>query len=344
MDFISSDIHEAEIRLMELTLAPDFQVRSLVQSPHHRLQVIDGVVQEYRELLEDGVDLGPLEVVEEVVITPDTPLKDCPTTGRLILVDGFHRWAAHRRLGREMVRCRIRRGDELTALLLAAQSNAARGLRYTHADKVKIIEMFLAALAERQITWSDVQLARHVGVHRRTVAKVRENISSRLNIPKERQVLRNGTSYTITPPQSAGYIPDEDLDGLPGSDETIPWPRSKTSRPSHSRQQPPGRQQSASSERKPPPTYLGRRSDERIIEPDRSRELSTTLGSPQALSDHLPFLDTLDLNTDGLGFALSWREIHAGQVRTQGVANQRTPASRLPEYVRVGLRRWLEEE
>ena len=54
---------------------------------------------------------------------------------------------------------------------------------------------------------------------------VREHLSSRFTIPKERQVFRNGTTYTMTPPQSSGYTPDEDLDALPDIDERVERPR-----------------------------------------------------------------------------------------------------------------------
>jgi ParB-like chromosome segregation protein Spo0J len=64
--------------------------------------------------------MNPLKVVEEID-------DDAQPTGRFLLADGYHRYQAHQQLGHKTVCCRIREGDELTALLLAARENGGRG-------------------------------------------------------------------------------------------------------------------------------------------------------------------------------------------------------------------------
>lgn len=138
-DLISAETREEQIRLERLTLLPDLQLRCCVPELN-RLQVHDKIVEDYRELLAEGTDLGLLEAVEELDPAGET-------TGRLLLADGFHRWEAHRQLHHETVLCRIRPGTLLTGVLLAAKLNGGRGLQFTRADRIRVAEQLLKGLA-----------------------------------------------------------------------------------------------------------------------------------------------------------------------------------------------------
>jgi hypothetical protein len=89
MELISSVTREDDLPLTALTLSSDFQVRFL--PVHESLLIRENAVEDYRELLSENVDLGPLEVVEEIN-------QEEQPTGRFLLADGYHRWEAHRRL------------------------------------------------------------------------------------------------------------------------------------------------------------------------------------------------------------------------------------------------------
>ncbi len=335
---ITSDTREAELRLTNLFLSPQFQVRCVAQPQRNGLFVREESVRDYQALLEDGEDLGLLEVIEEVVSEPGQPLNECATTGRLILVDGYHRWEANRRLGRETVRCRVRRGDELTALLLAAQSNGGRGLQYSHADKLQVAEKVLKALAAHGITWSDVAVARLAGINRITVARVREDLSSRFHIPKERQVTRNGQSYNMRPSSWNKYVPDPDLDGLPDAYEIVERPQKRSSRAAQPKQRQKSddvpRTQSFSAQ------AGNARSESSDRRPTHQDNPAPLLNSHQQ-SGNLSTVDHTDQQAEGLAFTLSWRDIENGQVRQHGITNHTMPASTLPDSVRRDLHRWL---
>ena len=55
-------------------------------------------------------------------------------------------------------------------------------------------------------------------------------------------------------------------------------------------------------------------------------------------------MDTTAPNSDGLAFALSWRQFESGTVRAHGVTIHTLPATRLLDHVWMGLRKWLLDE
>jgi len=93
---------------------------------------------------------------------------------RLVLVDGFHRFYAHKRAGRDSIEIEIVEGSTIAeAQFAAARSNARHGLRRSNADK----RLAVVAVLGLKPTMSDREIAAHVCVSHTTVANVRRDLS-----------------------------------------------------------------------------------------------------------------------------------------------------------------------
>lgn len=97
------------------------------------------------------------------------------------LADGFHRWhAAKAEL--EKIRCDVRQGTLDDARWFSYSANQTHGLRRNNADKARAVRA--ALLHPNGTKLSDVQIAAHVGVNDKTVAKYRAELESTSEIPK----------------------------------------------------------------------------------------------------------------------------------------------------------------
>ena len=114
------------------------------------------------------------------------------------LADGFHRLAAWRSIANysdALIPADVRSGTRRDAILHAAGANASHGLRRTNADKRRAVETLLRD--EEWAAWSDREIGRRCAVSDVFVGKVRFDLSANgLQIPTERTVTRNGTTYT----------------------------------------------------------------------------------------------------------------------------------------------------
>ena len=101
------------------------------------------------------------------------------------LADGFHRMAAYRFTEAPTIRADVRAGSRRDAILYAAGSNRAHGLRRTIADRRYAVLLLLSD--DEWFDRSDHWVAETVGVDRATVADVRRMIVdgtlARLNRP-----------------------------------------------------------------------------------------------------------------------------------------------------------------
>lgn len=116
------------------------------------------------------------------------------------LADGFHRVEAYRLAAANLdqpanVPADVRSGTRRDAILHAAGANASHGLRRTNADKRRAVETLLRDDDWRH--WSNREIARRCAVGHTFVDNVRSELSAhRGQIPAERTVSRNGTTYT----------------------------------------------------------------------------------------------------------------------------------------------------
>jgi ParB-like chromosome segregation protein Spo0J len=80
-----------------------------------RTAINPGIVQEYAEAMEAGVQFPPVTVVHDGAAH--------------WLVDGFHRFFAHRRLSRQQIKAEVITGELTEARWLSLAANKAHGVR-----------------------------------------------------------------------------------------------------------------------------------------------------------------------------------------------------------------------
>ena len=125
-----------------------------------RVMINEKVIDEYTELYRDDYEFPPITV-----------FFDGATHW---LADGFHRYHASKKAGKEEVAAEIHVGTQRDAILYSAGANAMHGLRRTNPDKRKAVLMVL--MDEEWSQWSDREIARRCGVNKSTVSRARESI------------------------------------------------------------------------------------------------------------------------------------------------------------------------
>ncbi len=135
------------------------------------------------------------------------------------LGDGFHRFEASRRIGKETILAEIKEGGQRDAILFAVGSNDTHGLRRSQADKRRSIETML-----RDPEWSkgsDREIGKACAVDHKTVGKLRREMTGEIPtggkpVPdrhgKDRENLASGES-------SAGTVLEKILAGV--SDDAL---------------------------------------------------------------------------------------------------------------------------
>lgn len=145
-----------------------------------RVELNQGVVSEYADLIRSGVEMPPIDVFHDGV--------------DYWLADGFHRFFAYRHADEMDIPATMHDGTVRDAILFSVGANAGHGLRRTNADKRKAVETLLKD--DEWVKWSDREIAEACGVGNKFVGDVRRSLSvSGTQIPTERTVTRNGTTY-----------------------------------------------------------------------------------------------------------------------------------------------------
>ncbi len=139
----------------------DIEIEALVLDdelfPRERIDRMK--VDEYAEVMrEEGAQFPPVRAIR---------LRD----GRLMVIDGWHRINAAKRLDLRTLPTRIRSGEWFDAIEAAAASNARHGLPRTNADKRRAVEMLFVMPKWRDA--SDREIARHCMVSHTFVAGMR---------------------------------------------------------------------------------------------------------------------------------------------------------------------------
>jgi ParB-like chromosome segregation protein Spo0J len=73
---------------------------------------------------------------------------------------GFHRLAAHEKVGLDKIRCTVRTGTWLEAYRFSLAENSEHGMRRTSADKRKAVMDAKAISIEKGLFWSDREICR----------------------------------------------------------------------------------------------------------------------------------------------------------------------------------------
>lgn len=126
-----------------------------------RTAINPGIVQEYAEAMQAGVEFPPITVVHD--------------GATYWLVDGFHRFFAHRRLNRQQIKAEVVAGELADARWLSVAANKAHGLRRTNEDKAKAVIRAIKLKPDL----SNPAIAEHVGVGEAMVRRYRESLETR---------------------------------------------------------------------------------------------------------------------------------------------------------------------
>jgi len=131
-------------------------------SAQPRAAIFQNVVDEYAEALADGVALPPVVVFYD--------------EAHYWLADGFHRHAAHMKIGASCIAADVRLGTLRDAILYSVGANQAHGLRRTNDDKRRAVLTLLND--EEWSKWSAREIARHCGVSADFAARLKSSLSS----------------------------------------------------------------------------------------------------------------------------------------------------------------------
>jgi len=122
-----------------------------------RAQLNVDAITEYAAAIEDGATLPPVTVYYDGAAH--------------WLADGFHRFHATKKAGRDCIPADVRQGTRRDAILYSVGANDQHGVRRTLDDKRRAV---LVLLEDGEWSkWSDVEIAAAAKVHRKTVAKLR---------------------------------------------------------------------------------------------------------------------------------------------------------------------------
>lgn len=116
------------------------------------------IVQEYAEAMEAGVEFPPITVVHD--------------GAAYWLVDGFHRFFAHRRMSRQQIKAEVITGELVEARWLSLAANKTHGVRRTPDDTAKAVGRALRMRPDL----NDPAIAEHVGVSTSTVWRHRTRL------------------------------------------------------------------------------------------------------------------------------------------------------------------------
>ncbi len=161
------------IQIDRITIDIDLQQREDLYHPP--------TVQRYSELMSDGVEFPPVIVFDD--------------GDQLLLGDGFQRVHAAMKAGHTEIKADIRKGTQRDALLFSAGANAAHGLQPTNVEKRKAVMVLL--VDPEWTSWSDRQIAKHIGVGNKLVSKVRRLMEEggEIDIREEVRAVRAGRTY-----------------------------------------------------------------------------------------------------------------------------------------------------
>jgi hypothetical protein len=191
---------ERTVELAVIKVDAELQMRFFMHAGV-RAAVDDDIVAEYQEALDAGSDLGRLALLAEQD-------EQGHGTGRLLLVDGFHRLAAMRRLGRAAVDVVVYEGTRADGVLLACELNAKRGLSYRPSDKQQVARNYLEALAAKGLNLADTEVAHRLGFSRSTISRAREDLA-RIGVAFGPRVVTRGSTTYVMKTRRPANDPDE---------------------------------------------------------------------------------------------------------------------------------------
>lgn len=137
-----------------------------------RVKVDEEVVTEYHAAITSGITMPCIDVVK---------LTDTEHAGKYVVVDGNHRLAALRKIGKKLKEVLVDcyEGTMADAVDLATAANKSHGLRRTNADKRRAIKMALELDTKIGRKRSDREIAEHLMVHHSSVSDIRAEMNGK---------------------------------------------------------------------------------------------------------------------------------------------------------------------
>lgn len=108
----------------------------------------------------------------EAIAWPFPPVVLNQTPAGYVCIDGAHRIAAAMKAGRETVEAKVVALSDADAKVEAACANMTNGLPLSASERKKAV----ARLIELRPSWADTAIAKVMGIHRNTVARVRKEL------------------------------------------------------------------------------------------------------------------------------------------------------------------------
>lgn len=161
----------ASVQLADVSVDDALQPRARLNTEH---------VDRIRAALEDGAEVDPV-----ILYRMD---------GRLVLVDGRHRYHAHQRAGRRVIRADVYEGTYEQAAGHAVAANLADKIGLTTAERRAACRRLLGMSAYQRM--SARALGRLCGLHHSTVSKIR-SLSGEISQMAAVEVERGGQTYTM---------------------------------------------------------------------------------------------------------------------------------------------------
>ena len=143
-----------------------------------RCKLNQEVIDEYSEVLREGGKLPAIKVFR---------VGSCH-----YLVDGWHRFFAHKKAGLADIEVDVIEGTMREATLFAVGANDDHGLRRTNDDKRKAVMMLLDDLEWSE--WSDREIAKAAKVSFMTVGRIRKSLGI---APEEVKAVVNGKETKV---------------------------------------------------------------------------------------------------------------------------------------------------
>lgn len=148
-----------KINLNEIDSCTDFFTREDIK---------DEVIEEYSELIADGVEFPPIKVFKD------------EKTQKYTKIDGFHAYHAALKAGLDSIDIEvIDKKSELDRFIEGLKNNAKHGLPLTSKDRRKNIVRILSN--KDGWDWSDAHISKIVGTSDRTVANVRKTLTPKFS-------------------------------------------------------------------------------------------------------------------------------------------------------------------
>jgi len=143
-----------------------------------RCKLNQEVIDEYSEALREGIKLPAIKVFR--------------IGSRYYLVDGWHRYFAHKKAGLADIEVEVIDGNMREATLYAIGANDDHGLRRNNEDKRKAVMMLLDDVEWSE--WNDSEIAKASRVSRMTVSRIKSSLGLKKD---EVKVFRDGKEIKL---------------------------------------------------------------------------------------------------------------------------------------------------